>query len=1739
MAKILLNVNLDAKQANAGLDGLKDSIKEIANSLSSIKTNKNLTSQLNALSKVYASLAKAAQKTAEAQSKNEIAEQKLLQATAKTEKAQQDAAAAAAKRATAEAKLLDVVQKRQRSEEQREQQEKRQLDIDQQRERVIASLTKSYAQLSEAIQKAMGTLGGDVAGDRLHALSESLGESRRELEALDTESDDFDDTANRLKTDLGNLQAQFASIKDVTYQYADMQKQASAAEKEAAASAKQHENALYAADESIRATETSMYNLLSTINSSEAKYAEGTFDDIKRRAKDLLAEIKNLNRSGDGFVSASKQIKKAGKEISASFAEVRSESEKTEETQQSLISQFSGYGAVVMVARTALREIKKVYEDISDVLVKTEDRVIEIRRVLNDDDMRTPEEISAQLYEIAREYGTTFDNAAEIAVKFARAGRTWNESLEATRAALLAVNVAELSADQASEGLLSIIQQYGLETSDLIDVVDKLNKISDKNPVTTEKMLYALQRAGSAAKNANISFEETLGLITSLSEATNRSGQNIGTAINSLIQYSTKNVDTFASLSEEAAKVVDQFKHGQASIVDVWKQVAVEIQNNKERVAELLSGDEMEELTSSLHDELGDLLTETEGVYSVANTYRKNYFIALLDNMDRYEKALEDTRETQGYSAKEQEQYMDTYTAKINSANAAWQEVGNTMQGILQLKKWFAELSEKTAESLRDFILYQRYLKEWEYSLGGRLGGNSAMSKEEFLASGEYYRMRYGTERASGKDLLKEELDAKKAAREARLAAIEAAKAAEEAADGTEKLTEATENLTYASEDLVDVAEKERKKFEELSDALDQAQSVLNTLTKAQEEYDESGELSVDTIQAITSLGAEYVDLLVDENGKINLNAAAIGKLIERQKDLLRQTQAQSVAEYAATTLNEYLTRSTYDMGDAAETASGRVELAAEAMMRFTGNGEEAEQAARDFAAALDALAGSKGVLGEDWEAEWKDRVMRYASDLSVLTGASGYSTKKTSSSSSSKSTDTSTADPELERLKDIVSLRESELSLLVAQNAEDGARLSKIEEIRASLSAQISYMQQAGAEQEELNRLLVEWHDWEKEIEKIREDAAERELKAYTDRLSLLQSELGLSQARGDDLQAQVETMAKIRDALWDEIEYLRSIGAAEEDINDLSAEWYEWQSKINDLYEKTLETARKLEEEAMQAQIDAILKEIDAEKEALNLSEKRLAVDRARATLEESIANAKTKYVSNVLSEYLTSLDVASTLEQKQAAVAQARSRAAEAVMQAKTKAVSDAFRAERQGASEVLSLEEKRLAVEEARKALEEVRENPTVKVYNEETGRFEWQANQQAVQSAEDKLNSAVDALNKAVENAAWDEVQRALENGSLTEKKLQEILQKWQAEGYGTGSSEYVSRITEAYRKAIGTPVAADTVSGQISGVQTAVDSLNEYLKSQAVKELEDYIEAGNTDADEMKAILDRWLSKGEGAEIWKWEEDLLSHVNEAIESGMYDDADVQTAIDGVKNAVDALREYMSNKFVSEVSLLIKTATAAELQQLIDKWRSQEDALNSGLIGWAERLVSAKLDQEEMTRMFTAAASGDISDADRASILDYMKSNAAAWHESGAEKQKQLSDVNYALGTALGLNRADDGVWRDADGQRVFDRGGVLRGTGGIKATGAPEIVLDPALTAKILTPRSDAQFRSFAEAMHLMFERGGSPVASAPVPSSSRVDSHNVSNTINGIPIPANAAETYTIAELARIMQIV
>ena len=104
-------------------------------------------------------------------------------------------------------------------------------------------------------------------------------------------------------------------------------------------------------------------------------------------------------------------------------------------------------------------------------------------------------------------------------------------------------------------------------------------------------------------------------------------------------------------------------------------------------------------------------------------------------------------------------------------------------------------------------------------------------------------------------------------------------------------------------------------------------------------------------------------------------------------------------------------------------------------------------------------------------------------------------STAATSSSPSSGSSSSDDKDAELQRLKDIVSLRQSELELLKAQDASVKDQVNKQKQIQDALMAEINRLKAIGGSQEEINKLYTDWYKVQKEIADL-QDSLYNELK-------------------------------------------------------------------------------------------------------------------------------------------------------------------------------------------------------------------------------------------------------------------------------------------------------------------------------------------------------------------------------------------------------------------------------------------------------------------------------------------------------------------------------------------------------------------------------------------------------------------------------------------------------------------
>lgn len=440
---------------------------------------------------------------------------------------------------------------------------------------------------------------------------------------------------------------------------------------------------------SARATET--YAKADKLKAQAAKESAQAEKFKAQAAKEAAKAQKENTESKEKNTEGSKKLSEENKNLKKSTDDLTESMGLLDDVSKKVYD-----NVVKWIAKAPGKLLKSFANDLNETLIKTEDTVVELKRVIQED--IDNKEISDTLYDLAEKYGQTFENASTAASNFAKSGKNWQETIKATEAALLSMNVAELTAEESSTGLIAVMNQFGYETEDLTHIIDVLNKEADSAPVSTEKLLQGLQKAGSYAKQANMSLEETVSVLTALSGATGASGQQLGTATKSLLAYTTKEsaLDVYASLSGDMNKVVTEYKKGAASILDVWGQLSTELNHltaeQADKLAEYAESEEGQAMEAALGEELSEIYDSMTGVYDTAGTYRKNYFIALMKNFEDVNTALANIEDAEGYSQEENLLYMDTYTAKANALNAEWEKFLTSGKEALEFKKFLAEL---------------------------------------------------------------------------------------------------------------------------------------------------------------------------------------------------------------------------------------------------------------------------------------------------------------------------------------------------------------------------------------------------------------------------------------------------------------------------------------------------------------------------------------------------------------------------------------------------------------------------------------------------------------------------------------------------------------------------------------------------------------------------------------------------------------------------------------------------------------------------------------------------------------------------------------------------------------------------------------------------------------------------------------------------------------------------------------
>lgn len=177
----------------------------------------------------------------------------------------------------------------------------------------------------------------------------------------------------------------------------------------------------------------------------------------------------------------------------------------------------------------------RAFHNLVSVITTVDSKMAELKKVMNTSvtDFQAMQDAAVGM---AKGFGVSIDEVLDGMVVYAQQGLTMNETMERTRATMMAVNVTTLTSTEATDALTSVMKAFGDEVDSSMMAVDSWAAVAATTAVSAKDLAVAVQRSGSAAKASGVGFHDLLGLTASIGSVTRQSGAEVATGIKFMLR---------------------------------------------------------------------------------------------------------------------------------------------------------------------------------------------------------------------------------------------------------------------------------------------------------------------------------------------------------------------------------------------------------------------------------------------------------------------------------------------------------------------------------------------------------------------------------------------------------------------------------------------------------------------------------------------------------------------------------------------------------------------------------------------------------------------------------------------------------------------------------------------------------------------------------------------------------------------------------------------------------------------------------------------------------------------------------------------------------------------------------------------------------------------------------------------------------------------------------------------------
>lgn len=398
--------------------------------------------------------------------------------------------------------------------------------------------------------------------------------------------------------------------------------------------------------------------------------AKAALNDASPRAEEFRQKIIAL--TAKAVLS-----KQSFKKFSAALAEVTREARQAGAMSESAGQKFSrmlgdkiGYGAIALVLMKIRQALGQIYTNV----VNLDTAMTELKKVTDETD-ETYQKFLTNAASRARALGATITDTVNATASFARLGYGLEDASKLADAAVVYKHVGDEieSIDEASNSVISAMQAFGVEASNVMSIVDKFNQIGNKFAISSGGVGEAMQRSAAAMQAAGNTMDETLALIAAMNTVV-QNPESVGTTL--------KTVSMYLRAAKTEAEAAGESTDGMADSVSKLRAEIKALTGNK---VDIMLDDDTFKSTYQILKELSQIWDQLSDV-SQANILEKlagkrnaNALVAVINNFDIAEKALKESQNSAGSALQENEKYLDSINGKLDQLKASWEQISNSL----------------------------------------------------------------------------------------------------------------------------------------------------------------------------------------------------------------------------------------------------------------------------------------------------------------------------------------------------------------------------------------------------------------------------------------------------------------------------------------------------------------------------------------------------------------------------------------------------------------------------------------------------------------------------------------------------------------------------------------------------------------------------------------------------------------------------------------------------------------------------------------------------------------------------------------------------------------------------------------------------------------------------------------------------------------------------------------------------